>query len=386
MKPNLIYLNILHVLNDGYFSSLILILPFIVKALHLSLLQAGILGGLTGAIGIFLALPAGHASARIGGMKVLFYAAIIYALAYMLLSVSNNFFTVFLFFLLAALGFGIFHPIGFGLIAKFSDKKSRGAEIGKFTAVGDIGKIGISAGVTFLVTLVGWRQASFLYGFVAAVILGFFVLLNRKNPHTVPQEKPKDVRIKDLLKNNRFLLATTAGTLDVFASFPLFVFLPFLLLSKGFSPSILGTLVGAYLIGNLMGKTVLGHSIDRFGHVKVFVLAEVLMALFIVLLATSNNLVLIIIYSIFLGTLTKGTVPITQTMVTDAVEHHGNFEKSISVYSTIANTSVAAAPVLLGAISDRMGVNFAFFTAAAFAVSATFPALFIPFIKSHGNR
>lgn len=368
-------------LNDGYFSSLILILPFIVKTLHLTLLQAGILGGLTGAIGIFLALPAGHASARWGGMKVLFYAATIYALSYVLLSVSSNFFTVFIFFFLAALGFGIFHPIGFGLIAKFSDKKSRGADIGRFTAVGDIGKIGISAGVTFLITLIGWRQASFLYGCVAVVILGFFVLINRKNPHTVIQEKPKDVKIKEILKNKRFLLATFAGTLDVFASFPLFVFLPFLLLQKGFSTSILGTLVGAYLVGNLMGKTVLGHSIDKFGHVKVFVLAECLMAVFIVLLAASNNLLFIIVYSIILGTLTKGTVPITQTMVTDAVEHHGNFEKSISVYSAIANISVAAAPILLGAISDRMGVSYAFYTSACFAVIATIPALFIPLVK-----
>lgn len=383
MKPNLIYLNVLHILNDGYFASLILILPFIVKSLHLNLLQAGILGSLTGFMGIALAFPAGHASAKWGGMKVLLYAAVIYSSAYILLSMSSNFLLVFVVFLLASVGFGVFHPIGFGLVAKFSEKKKRGSEIGTFTAVGDVGKIGITAGITFLIALFGWRSTSLLYGCVAGLILISFTILNRKNPLVVIQGKSKDLKIIELLKNKRFLLSTFAGTLDVFASFPLFIFLPFLLLQKGFSTSILGALVGAYFVGNLLGKTLLGRSIDRFGHVKVFVLAESLMAIFIILLATSHSLILIIIYSIILGVLTKGTVPVTQTMVTDAVEHHENFEKSISVYSTIANTSVAAAPILLGAISDRFGVSYAFFVSALFALLAIIPALFIPLTKSH---
>lgn len=383
MKRTLLSLYILHVLNDGYFASIVLILPFLSKSLGFNLLQAGILGSLNGFIAILLAYPAGQFAVKWGGMRVLLYAAGLYSFAYLLLGMANSFYTAFLFFVIASVGFAVFHPIGFGLVAKFSDKKTRGSEIGKFTAIGDVGKMGVSAGLTFIIAIIGWRFTSFLYGAIAAFFLLIFTILHNKNPHVDTSQKPKDLKLTVLLRNKRFLLATAAGTLDVFASFPLFIFLPFLLLEKGFPPSILGTLVGAYFIGNLLGKTILGRSIDKWGHIKIFVLAEVFMALFIVLLALSQSLLLILVFSVILGLLTKGTVPITQTMVTDAVEHHGNFEKSISMYSTIANIAVALSPILLGAISDRFGVTYAFIISAFFALAAIIPALIIPFIPAY---
>lgn len=381
MRSNLFYLNILHVLNDGYFSSIILILPFISKTLSLNLFQAGILGSLTGFMGIILALPAGYASIKWGGTRLLMTALGIYAASFILLSNSFNFYTVFLCFFISSIGFAVFHPIGFALVSKLSTKATRGSQIGAFTAIGDIGKIGITTVLTIVIAYMGWRTTSFLYGAVAVFILIILVFIRHKNPHIQISEKSKALSFNVLLKNKRFLLASIAGTLDVFASFPLFIFLPFLLIEKGFSTSILGGLVGAYLVGNLLGKTLFGKATDKYGHIKMFVLAEILMAVFIVLLATSNNIVFIIIYSIILGLLTKGTVPITQTMVSDAVEHHGNFEKSISTYSTIANVAVAGAPILLGAISNTYGVTYAFFIAACFAFMAIIPALFIPFVK-----
>ncbi|MBP7832968.1 MAG: MFS transporter [Candidatus Levybacteria bacterium] len=383
MKSNLFFLNILHVFNDGYFSSSILILPFITKDLSLNLFQAGILGSLTGFMGILLALPAGSAAVKWGGMKVLLAALGIYATSFILLGATINFATVFLCFVIAALGFSVFHPIGFALVSKLSTKSTRGTQIGTFTAIGDIGKIGITTLLTIVIAFIGWRYTSLAYGLLAVVALIIFTFIHHKNPHIHVTEKSKDLAFKTLLKNKRFVLASLAGTLDVFASFPLFIFLPFLLLEKGFGTAILGGLVGAYLVGNLLGKTILGRAIDKYGHIKVFVLAELLMALFILLLATSNNIILIVTYSIILGLLTKGTVPVTQTMVSDSVEHHGNFEKSISTYSVIANVSVAGAPVLLGAISNTFGVTYAFITLSIFALSAIIPALFIPFVKHH---
>lgn len=383
MKHNIFFLNMLHILNDGYFACLILILPFLARTLHLSLFQAGILGGLTGLMGILLALPAGHVSIKWGGMKVLLTALSLYSVAYMLLSIAFHFYLVFFIFLLASFGFSVFHPVGFGLIAKFANKKTRGAEIGKFTAIGDIGKIGISAVFTFLIAYIGWRSTSFFYGIFAGITLLIILVINKRNPRIVIEEKSKDLKLRTLLSNKRFLVACITGTLDVFASFPIFIFLPFLLLEKGFSTTMLGALVGAYFVGNLLGKTLFGRLTDRYGSAKIFVATEALMAICIVLLASSNSLVFIVIYSIILGMLTKGTVPVVQTMVSDAVEHHGNFEKSISVYSMIANTAVALSPLLLGIVSDKLNVRSAFIVSACFAVSAIFPALLLSRIKHH---
>lgn len=383
MKSTLLFLNTLHIFNDGYFGSIIVMLPFITAALNLNLFQAGVLGSLTGIIGILLAYQAGKASVKYGGMKILLFAMGIYAVSFILLSTVINFYTTFFVFLLAALGFGVFHPIGFGLVSKFSEKGKRGSQIGTFTALGDVGKIGLTALLTFLVAFIGWRNTSAIYGILALCFLFMFAFIHKKNPHINVLEKSKDLKISELLKNKRFLLSAASGTLDVFASFPLFIFLPFLLLEKGFSTEILGALVSVFFIGNLLGKTVLGRAIDKYGHIKVFVAAEILMAVFITLLALSSSLVFIILFSVILGILTKGTVPVIQTMVSDAVEHHGNFEKSISAYSTIANVSVASSPILLGIISNNLGVTQAFFVSAGFALVAIIPALFIPLLKNH---
>src|ERR1035441_8314644 len=135
----------------------------------------------------------------------------------------------------------------------------------------------------------------------------------------------------------------------------MYVFLPFLLLKRGISPAFLGTFTAAFFVGNFFGKTALGRFVDKFGSTKVFVLSELLMAVFIFLLANSTAPILIIGCSAVLGVFTKGTVPVMQAMVSESVEHHGNFEKAFGVVAFGTSTAVTIAPLLLGYISDRLG-------------------------------
>lgn len=258
--------------------------------------------------------------------------------------------------------------------------------MGKFTALGDTGKVAISALVTFLAASYGWKNTSVLYGMAALFfIFALFFVIKSKNAH-IKLEKPTHLPIKTLLKNTRFLLASLTGIIHYAYSYPLFIFLPFLLLHKNISPSILGTLVGAYLIGNLFGKTTLGKLTDKYGHAKVFIFAEACTVACILLLTFSQGILPVIIISIILGTLTKGTVPVTQTMVTDTVEHHGNFEKSMSFYSFASNIVAALATMLLGFISDHFGITNAFIINASFAAAAIIPAIFFLLNSKHSGR
>src|SRR5436305_11023186 len=76
------YLNILHVLNDGFQASFLLLLPFIAKDLHTNLTQIGFLGTLVNSLSVVLALPAGYVATKVGGMRTLVIALFIYALGY----------------------------------------------------------------------------------------------------------------------------------------------------------------------------------------------------------------------------------------------------------------------------------------------------------------
>ncbi len=168
------------------------------------------------------------------------------------------------------------------------------------------------------------------------------------------------------------------------SSYPLFVFLPFVLLQKGTPALFLGSFFSIYFMGNLLGKTFLGRMTDRYGHVKTFVVAQLCTAMAIFFLVASNTMVIVLLLTLALGILGKGTAPVTQTMVTEAVEHHNNFEKSIAFYSLVGNVMAMLGSIILGSLSDKFGVNNAYIFTAALALLAIIPAVGFNFAKSNG--
>lgn len=384
MYKNIRALNILHVLNDGFQASFILLLPFIAKELGINLTQVGILGSALVAVQIILSIPAGLLAAKFNGFMVLVVAVLLYTGGFFGATIAPTYLWLLVSFLIAGVGLGVFHPIAFALVAKWSQKNTRGKQMGNFTAIGEIGRLGFTVFITQLVVFMGWRSTAFAYGLLGLVVFLLYArIFLRKQERVQVQETESTQRLGlfQIISNLRFILATLTGALDSFASSSLFVFLPFLLLKRGVDASVLGMFSAFFLIGNLMGKYFLGRSVDRFGNTKIFIIAEILMALFILLLANSTSLVLIILFSLVLGALTKGTIPVYQTMVSDSIEHHGNYEKSFGISLFVISITTTLAPIVLGYISDLSGVITAFNAAALFALLAIIPAIGYSFVK-----
>ena len=158
------YLNVLHLFNDGFQASYLLMLPFIANDLHFSIAQVGILGSLFKISTIIFALPASSIARKFGGLQSLLLASLLYGIGYIFTGLTPNFFLLIWITLVTGIGFGLFHPVGFGLIANDTKKEHMGKVMGNFTATGDIGKIALSAGITFLITMIGWRPTSIVYG------------------------------------------------------------------------------------------------------------------------------------------------------------------------------------------------------------------------------
>lgn len=366
----------LHVLNDGFYASFLLLLPFIAKDLHLNLTEVGFLGTVVNSLSIILALPAGYITTKFGGMRTLLFALFVYGLGFLATGFSPNYLWLCFTFLIVGSGVGVFHPIGFALIAKWSSKETRGRQMGNFTAIGDIGKIGIAALLTLIIIAIGWRYTTLLYATVAIAFAGIFYLffLSKSEKFKATEQKITEIRLKEIITHKKFLFAVLAAFCDSFASSSLFIFLPFLLLKRGVNPALLGLFAATFFIGNFIGKSAFGRFVDRFGNTNIFILSEVLMALFILLLANSAILSIIIVCSIILGIFTKGTVPVLQTMVSDSAEHHGNFEKTFAVSAFVTSTATTLAPLLLGLISDKLGIMAAFNVMAIMALVAIIPA------------
>lgn len=373
------HLNILHVLNDGFAASLILLLPFIALDHNLSLAQVGLLGTVLNVAAVALTIPAAYLAARFGGLKVIVIAAFLYASAFLLTGLTGQFLVLLPLFVIAGMGFGVFHPIAFALIAKWTPKERRGRTMGDFTAIGDLGRIGIAAALSFLAVAIGWQNTSILYAVTALVAAAFFFRYLFKNTGKLAQkqgpEQRQQLSLLQVLKNKQYILTVCSAGLDSFASASLFIFLPFLLLGRQVDPAFVGAFMGTFFIGTFFGKALLGRIVDKVGGVKIFIAAELLMAVVIYLLAGSTALPIIVICSIILGIFTKGTVPVLQTMVSESVEHHGNYEKAFGMEGFVSDATKAIAPIALGIVSDQMGIESAFYLMAGAALLAAVPAM-----------
>lgn len=372
----------LHLLNDGYMSSYLLLLPFLVVDFHINLFEAGLLGTLFNAVSIFVAFPAATIATKIGGLKTLSIAMLLYGLGFLATSFVPNHQWLYVLFIFTGIGFALFHPIGFAMVAKLADKEKRGKHMGDFTAIGDIGRIGLSAILTFLIVYLGWRYTSMIYASIAIGLALLFLLFWHKKEHFVTkQKKVQAVSFKTIISNKRFILATIAAFFDTLASNSLFIFLPFLLLKRGIDPILLGSFTAVFFFGTLFGKTVMGRLSDKFSAIKVFIISEILMAVFIVLLANATSIIVILTCSIILGIFTKGTLPVVISIITSTGDHHENYEKLFGINRTIVDIATAIAPVLLGFVSNQIGIVTAFLLMALFAILSALPIGLFPFVK-----
>lgn len=379
MKRASVQINILHILNDGFKASLVLFLPFIAKEFAINLAKVGFLGSALNSLEILLALPASHLASKIGGMKILVAALFFCAAGYLLTSITPHYYFVVPAFIVSGVAFGVFHPVAFALVSRMFKKGERGKQLGNFTALGDLGRVGISSLITVLIVYLGWRNTAGAVGAILFLIGCYFVRLIKKDSLIEENNMISEIDIsyRDVLKNKKFILSTLSFCLDTLASGSLFIFIPFLLLQRQVPYIFLGVLTSTFFIGNMFGKILLGRLVDAFGNIKVFVISEILMAFFIVILSNAVWLPLIILSSIILGVFTKGTVPVLTAMVSEAVDHQKGLEKVFGLNAVIVGVASTASPFILGFLADRLGIISAFHVAAGFALIATIPAFLL---------
>lgn len=377
MKNILPALNILHVLNDGLQASLLLLLPFIAKDFRISLTAVGFLGTALGLMGVMAAVPAGELARKVGGVKMLIFLTLFYGLGFVGVSIAPTVLVLWPFFLAAGIGFGVFHPIALAVMARAYGKEGQGRRLGNFMAVGEVGRVVIPFAISFLVAFIGLRLTASLYALlaVAVFLLFYFIHLPKTAPPQAPVNPITILRTRHLLRNRGFVYATLAGALDCFASASLFVFLPFLFLTKQISPVVLGPFTAAFFAGNFFGKVYLGRLTDRLGTTWVFIACEVAMAGFIGLLILATSPLAIVAVSVVLGALTRGTVPVSVAMLADTLPHDAHHEKAYGINTVVVGSAITVAPLVLGAVSDHFGIVAAFELSALVALLAIAPAV-----------
>ena len=249
--------------------------------------------------------------------------------------------------------------------------------MGLFAATGDIGRIAFAAAITFVIGLTTWRTASISYGVISVILFLFCLFTSKKETESIGNpEKEKKKADFSILKNSTFSLANISSTLDAFANASLFIFLPFLLAFRGIDETFIGPFTALYFVGNLSGKVIMGRLTDRIMQEKLFIGCELCIALSLVFLSISPSILLISILALILGFFTKGTVPITSTMIAESVSRN-EFEAAYSINSLCTSVANTVAPLLFGIIADILGIQTIFFICASIALLAAIPSFIL---------
>ncbi len=388
MKDQFKELLALHFLNDGVRTTLIVLLPFIAKDLSLSLTQVGFLGSSQALIASILALPTGFIAGKIGGFKILTTLLLIYSIGALGISISMSAFALFCMFYLAALGFGTFHTIGFSLTAKTSIPENIGKNMGNFTSIGEIGRVTLPPLAVFATSVIGWRET---IGIIAIIGLVLYVISRFTFTKDISPEKHISKQhhvdyLKDIIslfKNKHAISITAAAIIDSFASSPIYVFLPFLLVSKGINTQLLGITMGGFFIGSLFGKSLLGRSVDKLGNVKVFVISEFCMAFALLCISESTQYALLLFFAMLLGIFTKGTSPVVQTMFSE-LSHKDHYYKIYAVSELTIGFAAVITIIVMGTVADKTNIHMVFYLCALLACLATIPIL--TFSKAKGSH
>jgi MFS family permease len=234
--------------------------------------------------------------------------------------------------------------------------------------------VGIASVTTFLVASLSWRAASFIYGIVP---LAFFCVLLLSAGALFRRDADSNLKGKSdvhgLRYSKDFIIAVATGSMDALSSSSLFIFIPFLLIHRGIPAALLGSLTGAFFIGNMLGKVLIGRIVDRAGSVKVFIASELAMAALLVIISLQTSALLIAVISVVLGAVTKGTVPVINTIVTNSVPDRALYEKAFGIVSFFGGIAGVVAPTLFGLVAERFSILSVFHLSALFALLAIIP-------------
>ena len=295
--------------------------------------------------------------------------------------------------LLVMAGFAVFHNLSFSYITANTDRARLGRAMSDFTAIGDVGRIPLVSFAAFAAaysvgSMPGWRAICFAYG-TFALGAGLWLYCTRHSFAESGQGKPeataeqatlKPTRRKPfaafaILKNRDVLLAMLGSMLNAFSNDRIFTFLPLLLVAKGMDAKTIGSFALGFTLGSFAGKMACGRLIDIFGTRKIFVAAGLTLTLLLAALLSSGNLVITLLLALAIGIVTKGTVPVIQTIITEPVQGAQNYEAIFTVNSFGRGITNILTPTLFGGLAALWSLDAVYMLMAAVAALSIVPVL-----------
>lgn len=357
--------------------------PFIAKDLDLNNSHLGMLSSALSLMWALSGMTLGAYADRKESKKyILVLSVIAFTLCSALSGMVTSFISLLIFRGLMGVAEGPVLPISQSLLAAASSPKRRGLNMGlvNASAPGLIGAVIAPPILIWIATDYGWRSAFYatiIPGVVIAALMMFFV--RNKHVHQDLQRSHaigNKADIKTLLKNKNILLCILISCFYISWFITLVSFTPtYLMQVKGFSPEVMGGIMGSLGFAWMVWGFIVSALSDRFGRKPMLILFTMIATLCPMVLLfvddASTMLPLIFLtytglgcFTLFMATIPAETVPATQVatalgLIMGIGELFGGF----------------ITPVVAGFAADAYGLQIVMWIAAA----GSFIALLLSF-------
>ncbi|WP_100636372.1 MFS transporter [Marinomonas sp. ef1] len=359
--------------------------PFIAKDLGLNNSHLGMLSSALSLMWALSGMTLGAYADRKESKKyILVLSVIAFTLCSALSGMVTSFISLLIFRGLMGVAEGPVLPISQSLLASASSPKRRGLNMGlvNASAPGLIGAVIAPPILIWIATDYGWRSAFYatiIPGLVIAALMMFFV--RNKHVHQDLQRShaiSNKADIKTLLKNKNILLCILISCFYISWFITLVSFTPtYLMQVKGFSPEVMGGIMGSLGFAWMVWGFIVSALSDRFGRKPMLILFTMIATLCPMVLLfvddASTMLPLIFLtytglgcFTLFMATIPAETVPATQVatalgLIMGIGELFGGF----------------ITPVVAGFAADAYGLQIVMWIAAAGSLIALLLAFFL---------
>lgn len=373
-----ILLNGYHILIDGLFDSVPVLLAFMVLTFGSGEAAVGVVVSIGTALGTAAGLLTLFCAAALGVFGTTSLVAALYGIGFLGAAFSGSMAAAGACLVLAVAGHTVFHNIAFSYLTVHTERHRLGRIMSDFTAIGDVGRIPLvtlsafAAAYTFA-GLEGWRAVCLAYGAATLLLAVWLFVSSRKEERAKTPERSRLFPSFALLGQKDVFLSIFGSVLNAFSNDRIFAFLPLLLLAKGIDPKTIGSFALGFTLGSFFGKMACGRFVDAFGPKKVFITAEILLAGLLVALIQADGLWTIVVLALALGIVTKGTVPVIQAIITGPVRNTGAFDDVFSINSLARGITNMVTPLVFGLIASVWSMNLVYALMALVAAIAVIP-------------
>jgi MFS family permease len=288
--------------------------------------------------------PSGIISDEKGRKPVAAFAIFIFAIAFLVMSLSTNYTLFLISLILLGIGFGCFYTVSLSMI---SDRfKNKGKAIGAQSAMASL------AGITPLITLplsdiIGWRPLILLYAIIS-IIIG--ILFYNK----VPEKKQETQHKKEGLQNGiKIFTDSNVNLLLIINAIMAFVwvgiisFLPiYLIESKGINETTAAIIFSLIFFTGLFIRPLIGYLSDIYNKRILIIGILLLSAIACLLISQASSLILTTIGVILTATI-SAFFPLRSNYLMNKWPSKTRGSK-MGMYSTVVIILGSLSPFIIG--------------------------------------